>query len=201
MNTDTIQQPARGLVHPNFDPRPCVTKPAQWWDLGDEHNPRAIRYCRNVCPLRKECHAEISEETKPKGQIRAGHPYNEYGKRLTVCADCDTPRTRIGTYGTPTCGCTPKHLRIAIAAASSTASAEAAERWKASKDKAARTPSTVMVDLWLPLYAQGMTVASAARQLGISPNTLKSALRTARKNGDTRVPVFQPGPKPQAVAA
>lgn len=201
MPTTLAIRPAVGLMPPGFDPRPCVNRPAQWWDLGNEHNPRAVRYCRNVCLLRIQCKAAIKDATLPKGQIRAGNAYNEYGKRLTICGDCDTPRTRVGTYGTPTCGCTPPHLKVALAASNNTASAEAAKRWQTADWQAARRPHTVMVELWLPLHQQGKSVKEAAEVLGLSPNTLKAALRAARNAGDTRVPMLRAANNTRRVAA
>lgn len=103
--TATLTGPARGLMPPGWDPRPCVNKPAQWWDLGDEHNPRAIRYCRNSCPLLDACRARITDETTPRAQIRAGRAYSETGKRLTVCGGCDRPRQRKSSNAPITCGC------------------------------------------------------------------------------------------------
>lgn len=105
MNTATLTRPAVGLMPPGHDPRPCVNRPAQWWDLGDEHNARAVRYCRNVCPLRVACAAGITDQTLPKAQIRAGRAYNEYGKRLTICGSCDRPRARASATSPITCGC------------------------------------------------------------------------------------------------
>ncbi|HEY9370492.1 hypothetical protein, partial [Streptomyces sp.] len=73
--TITRPAPAVGLIAAGLDPRPCATKPAQWWDLGDPGNVRAIRYCRNVCPLAGAC--TTPDEKKVRGQIRDGQAYNE----------------------------------------------------------------------------------------------------------------------------
>ena len=190
--TITRPAPAVGLIAAGLDPRPCATKPAQWWDLGDKGNPRAIRYCRNVCPLRKECAADITDEVKPKGQIRAGRPFNEYGKQLTICGDCDTPRTRIGKVGAPVCGCTPEGVRSAL-----TAAADAGQP----RPRIKYSTRDVMVTRWLPLHQQGMTVRQAAEQLGLPYNVLKSVLHRARCAGDKRVPLLRPTRTTRSVTA
>lgn len=104
MPTAVAIRPAVGLTPPGFDPRPCVSRPAEWWDTGNEHNARAIRYCRNVCPLRAAC----KPVGKPKDQIIAGRAYNHAGKQLTICGQCDHPRARPSNGGAIRCGCLTK---------------------------------------------------------------------------------------------
>ena len=195
MTAATLTRPADvGLMAPGHDPRPCVNKPPQWWDLGNEHNPRAIRYCRNVCPLRKECVSGITEETKPKAQIRGGHPYNEYGKKLTVCPNCDTPRTRVGTYGPPTCGCPRRADEISQRREERQAEREAKLAAMLAERKArleAKGPTgRELIDLWVPFSCAGLTVKEVAARIGVPYGTLKNALHRARAAGDRRVPHF-----------
>lgn len=97
------------LVAPQLDPRPCVSRPARWWDTGDEHNAIAIRLCRNVCPLRDAC-APLGEGS-PKDQIIAGLAYNHAGKQIAICRRCDRPRIRSTARGVSRCGCPTRSKR------------------------------------------------------------------------------------------
>ncbi|WP_326564527.1 hypothetical protein [Micromonospora peucetia] len=102
MTAPTLPRAAVGLVPAGLDPRPCATKPAQWWDVDSPLSARAVRYCRNVCPLAGKCN---TGNDKPKGQIRDGKAYNESGKQVTICGGCDRPRLRAGKTGFVVCGC------------------------------------------------------------------------------------------------
>lgn len=95
--------PAAGaLVAPHHDPRPCVTRPAQWWDTGNSQNVRAIDLCKKQCPLRAECKPGRYE--KPIGVIRAGVAYNDRGTAIKQCPICDRPMTDWYGNSTPRCG-------------------------------------------------------------------------------------------------
>lgn len=196
--TTTLPRPhAVGLMPPGHDPRPCVNKPPQWWDLGDEHNARAVRYCRNVCPLADTCDAGITDETRPQSQIRAGRAFNEYGKEITICDDCDHPRTRPGPHQPILCGCAPKQVRTNLVALGQAVKARA-ERQHTSARRVARDE---LIERYLPLRVAGFDMKEAAERLGVKHNTLKAAVFRARSAGDTRVPPTRRRPGERGRAA
>ena len=75
----------------------CTTRPADWWDLGDDGNRLALGLCR-VCPSLKRC---ADGDPRPHGVIRAAVAFADTGVPLPVC-DCGYPHT---TYrgGVVTC--------------------------------------------------------------------------------------------------
>lgn len=59
----------------------CATRPAQWWDVGDDGNRLALALCR-VCPALEGCGARIRQ---PAGVVLAGVAYGDAGLRLPIC--------------------------------------------------------------------------------------------------------------------
>lgn len=176
----TATRAATGLMPAGWDPRPCVNKPPQWWDLGNKHNARAIRYCRNVCPRLAGCKADIASNDTPKplAQIRAGIAYSDRGTRLTTCGDCERPRLREGSGGTVTCG-TPNCGRAP----------EPAPKVRRLPRSSPRPPrGRAIVDAWAGVYRPGLTIRQTAEILGLRAGTLTNALSKARMRGDQRVP-------------
>ncbi|RLK13300.1 hypothetical protein DER29_4317 [Micromonospora sp. M71_S20] len=64
----------------------CATRPADWWDLGDDGNRLALAICR-VCPVQTACAATADREA---GVIRAGIAYLERGQVAPIC-QCGYP--------------------------------------------------------------------------------------------------------------
>ena len=65
-------------------PRPCQTRPADWWEYGDDGNRLAMLLCA-VCP---GCLFPAS--CRPAGVIIAGRPYDDNGQVHALCA-CGYP--------------------------------------------------------------------------------------------------------------
>lgn len=63
----------------------CATRPAEWWDTGDDGNRLALALCR-VCPNVVPCAAG---DRKPRGVVRAGVVYGDAGE-LPLCG-CGYP--------------------------------------------------------------------------------------------------------------
>jgi hypothetical protein len=89
------------LVAAHHDPRPCVTSPPQWWDSGNRHNPRAINLCRTACPFRQQCEPDNGDPAI--GVIRGGVAYDERGKPLPLCHQCQQPLNKSVQPGSNTC--------------------------------------------------------------------------------------------------
>jgi hypothetical protein len=80
----------------------CRTRPADWWDTGDDGNRLALLLC-SVCPGRTTC---SEGDPEPHGVIRGGVAWSDAGVRLPLCAcgrpapgraecyDCDPPAVR-----------------------------------------------------------------------------------------------------------
>lgn len=65
----------------------CRTRPADWWDLGDDGNRLALAIC-SVCPVRDRC-----ADDEPAGVVRAGVAYRDSGEPAQVCR-CGRPIPR-----------------------------------------------------------------------------------------------------------
>lgn len=76
------------FIAPHLDPRPCVTNPAEWWDTSHHNNGQAIGLCNKQCPLKTRCAADPDQ---PIGVIRAGVPYDDHGRAMNTCKNCDYP--------------------------------------------------------------------------------------------------------------
>lgn len=80
----------------------CASRPADWWETGDEGNRLALLLC-GVCPQKQRCASTAVDE---HGVIRAGVAYGDDGKPLPICR-CGYPnRHRQGWrngYRNPLC--------------------------------------------------------------------------------------------------
>ncbi len=65
----------------------CRTRPADWWDVGDDGNRLAMTLCRLACPVIAECAATAGDEA---GVVRAGIAYADTGRVLDICP-CGRP--------------------------------------------------------------------------------------------------------------
>ncbi|WP_420123881.1 hypothetical protein [Nakamurella sp.] len=65
----------------------CATRPADWWDLGDDGNRLALAICR-ACPALATCAADTT--AREAGVIRAGIAYLERGGIAPIC-QCGYP--------------------------------------------------------------------------------------------------------------
>lgn len=104
------------------------------------------------------------------GTIRRGQPYGDSPKPVKVCQDCRHPRVRQGTRGPAYCKC----------------------------PHSGRTREQI-VQAWLAAGGDTRTVKDIAADIGMDYESLKDALRRARKSGDRRVPLNPSGR--QAAAA
>lgn len=67
----------------------CRTRPADWWDLGDDGNRLALAICA-ACPVLDRC-----APGRHHGVIRAGVAWAERGGRADICG-CGYPVLGIG---------------------------------------------------------------------------------------------------------
>lgn len=65
-------------------PRPCQTRPADWWEFGDDGNRLALLLCA-ACPG-----CLFPADCGPAGVIVAGRAYDEDGQLHTLC-ECGYP--------------------------------------------------------------------------------------------------------------
>ncbi|SCL12817.1 hypothetical protein [Micromonospora inyonensis] len=88
MTAVLLAQPGRrpgALTPAGLDLRPCVTHDPQWWDTGNAGNPEAIKLC-GTCPWQNQC--TPADGLDAAGTIRAGIPYDDYGKVAPGCTAC-----------------------------------------------------------------------------------------------------------------
>lgn len=89
----------------------CRTRPADWWDLGDDGNRLALALC-SVCPARSLCAADReygvirggvawNDHGRAAGLCGCGYPLpvNEHGRDRAECFRCDPPRNVPGGKG------------------------------------------------------------------------------------------------------
>lgn len=67
----------------------CRTRPADWWDFGDDGNRLALDVC-SVCPVRDRCGTG-----EHAGVIRAGVAWSDEGVEVPLCR-CGYPVPGIG---------------------------------------------------------------------------------------------------------
>lgn len=65
----------------------CATRPADWWDLGDDGNRLALALC-SVCPVLDRCAG-----SREFGVVRGGVAWSDAGVRLPLCP-CGRPAGR-----------------------------------------------------------------------------------------------------------
>jgi hypothetical protein len=66
----------------------CRTRPADWWEVGDDGNRLAIALCRLACPVIAQCATAAGDQEA--GVVRAGIAYADTGRVLDVCG-CGRP--------------------------------------------------------------------------------------------------------------
>lgn len=66
----------------------CMTRPPEWWDLGNDGNRLALLLC-NACPRVARCG---EGDPKPHGVILAGIAWADSGVALPICW-CGYPQT------------------------------------------------------------------------------------------------------------
>lgn len=76
----------------------CATRPAEWWETGDDGNRLAVLLC-GVCPRIKRCPKDVPE---PAGVVVAGVAYTDAGVALPTCV-CGYPC--VGYRGGPVRAC------------------------------------------------------------------------------------------------
>lgn len=65
----------------------CRTRPADWWDLGDDGNRLAMLLCQRACPVQRACEAA---DPNPCGVVRAGTAWHDTGDKAAICG-CGRP--------------------------------------------------------------------------------------------------------------
>lgn len=74
----------------------CRTRPADWWEVGDDGNRLALAIC-SVCPVIDRCSG-----TEEFGVIRGGVAWDGRGERLGLCP-CGRPVPYPGRAGCYAC--------------------------------------------------------------------------------------------------
>lgn len=72
----------------------CAGKDPDWWTYGgalSAANRDALRLCREVCPVRRQCRDEAHGGPKPRSQIIGGWIWDANGRSTPAPADTSTP--------------------------------------------------------------------------------------------------------------
>lgn len=138
----------------------CRTRPADWWEVGDDGNRLAIQLCVVACPVRDRC---LRGDPAPHGVIRGGVAYLDTGDRAAVCG-CGRPVAPARLSSTSCRACDPPQ------------NTQVPKSWQPRRKL---SPGAVEshLDTIAVLVGQGWTDPDIGRRLGVKHSAVRGVRR------------------------